>query len=285
MKVKFIVILLLFFSFSCARKETRPPERVFSVTVIEPEKKDLSLFSYFTGVIRAKEEVKVYPRVEGKIDQKLIAKGDSVEKGQLLFTIDRDIVGYRFEKARVDSPISGRVGLVYVDTGQQVGPQLPLALVQNDSIVKAKVWAGERDYPLLKKGQVVYLKVGSYPGRYFEGKVSEVSPFFDSETHTALIKIEVANPERELKPGMFAEVKIKVAFLEQVLTILFDSILEDDQGEYVYLLEQGRAKKRYLETGLSSGEYLEVISGLSKGEKIIYRGKEFVEEGMAVKAQ
>lgn len=284
MKVKILFLLLLVFSFSCARQENGPGSSGVAVSSIRPEIKDLAAFTYFTGVARADQEVKVYPRVEGKIYEKLVRKGDSIEKGQILFTIDRDIIGHRFEKARVDSPISGRVGMIYVNLGDRVGPQEVLALVQSDSVIEVQIWVGERDYPLIREGQPAYFRVNAYPNQTFEGKVSEVSPFFDLNTHTALVKVRVDNSDGKIKPGMFTEIKIEVESRPGVLAILFDSVLEDTQGEYVYLVKEAKAKKRYIETGLLSGNYLEVISGLEEEAEIVYRGKEFLEDGLRIKA-
>lgn len=285
MKIKLLFLLLFIFFFSCARESPESQPRPFTVSAIEVEKRDIFLFTHFTGVVRAKEEVKVYPRVEGKIYQKLVRKADIVDKGQLLFTVDRDVVGYRFEKARVESPIAGRVSMIYVDTGENVRPDIPLALVQNDSVVRVRIWAGERDYTRISQGQTVYLEVGAYPGQSFQGKVSEVSPFFDPLTHTALVEVEVDNSDARLKPGMLSEVKIEVDTRPQVLTVLFDAVMEDDQGTYVYLVKEERAGKKYIETGLRSGEYLEVVSGLEESDKIVYRGKEFLEEGSRIRVK
>jgi multidrug efflux pump subunit AcrA (membrane-fusion protein) len=282
-KIKLLFLLLILVSLSCAREEPEVVSRPITISAITVQRRDLSAFIYFTGIIRAQEEVKVYPRVEGKVYQKLVRKGDIVEKDQVLFTIDRDVVGYKFEKARVESPIWGRVSMVYVDTGDRVQPAIPLVLIQNDSVVKIRIWAGEKDYPRISEGQKASLEVAAYPQEEFEGEVSEVSPFFDPATHTALTEIEVANPDGRLKPGMFAGVRIEVDARKEVLTVLFDSVLKDSAGEYVYVIEDNHAHKRYVKTGLRAKNFLEIISGFEEKEVIAYRGKEFLEDGSRVK--
>lgn len=284
MKIKLLLTIFLFFLVSCDSEEAKEETRAFTVTAITPEVRDLSEQIYFIGTLRAKEEVKVYSRVEGKIYDKLIRKGDEVEKDETLFTIDRDAVGYRFEKAKVEAPITGKVSLVYVDVGDRITPQEPVALLQNDLTVKAEIGVGAKDYPRIAENQRAYLRVPSYRQDDFEGVVSEVSPFFDSATHTALVEIEVDNKHGRLKPGMFCEIRIEVDRKEQALTVLFDAVLRDDEGEYVYILEDGRAEKRHIRTGLKDGTHLEVVSGIEKDEKIAYRGKEFLEDNAIVKA-
>lgn len=282
MKNKLMIFLLFIFFLSCAKKEKEVVS--FPVGVVKVEKKDLSKYLYFTGELKAQDEVEVYARVTGKIYEKLVKKGDSIKKDEVLFTIDRDEVGYKFEKAKVESPINGKVSMVYVDIGDSVSVNKPLALVQDDSVVKVRIWVGENDYAWIKEGNLSYLKVLTYPDEEFQGIVKEISPFFDPITHTALVEVEVINSEGKLKPGMFTEVKIEVDKKKAVLSIPFDSILKDEYGEYVYVVENDTAFKKYIQIGLKTDYYLEVISGLKDNDLVVHTGEEFLKNNFKVKA-
>lgn len=284
MRIKWLVaVLIVFFSFSCAREEPQQDRRAFTVSAFDVQKRDLREFIDFTSTLKAREEVKVYSRVGGIVYEKLVRSGEKVEKDQVLFTIDRDVVGYKFEKALAESPISGKVSMVYIDTGDRISTQTELAMVQNDEVVKARIWVGGRDYPRIELEQHAYLKVPSYRERVFKGRVLEVSPFFDPGTHTALVEVEFDNPLGLLKPGMFAEISIEVDRRPDAVSILFDSVMKDEGEEYVYVVNNDRAEKRYVETGLRVNEYAEIVSGLAEGEQIIYRGKEFIEDGSKIR--
>lgn len=284
MRIKRLLPVILVFLASCAPEAPDIEERAFSIGAVEPLEEDLAAFSYYTGTIRAREEVKVYPRVEGKIHERLVRKGEEVARDEVLFTIDRDVIGHRFEIARVEAPISGKISMIYVDPGDTVHVQTPLALMQNDSTVKVRVWVGGKEYPRIKVGQTAYLSVSAWPDKEFEGEVSEVSPFFDPATHTALVELELDNPEGKLKPGMFTQLRIRTALSKGAVTVPFDAVLSDEEGDFVYVVTEGRAEKKRVETGLRQGERLEIKDGLEGTETIIYQGKEFIEQGAKVRA-
>lgn len=261
------------------KKQVKAP---FPVTVFKVTKRNLTKYLYFTGVTKAIKEVEVYPKVTGKIYQQVVKSGDRIAKGQILFTIDRDVTGYKFEKAKVTSPIAGRVSLIYSDVGDYVTPKTPLALIQDDSKVIARIWVGGVDYPWIKEGERAFVITGDKNVK-FEGKVKEISPFFDPVTHTALVEIEIDNPKGEIKPGMFAEVMIVVAQRDNVLAVPFDAILKDEGGDFVYVVKNGVAYKRYLKIGLRSSYYFEVTQGLKENELVVHLGEEFLKDSVPVK--
>jgi len=86
-------------------------------------------------ILRQKTKAIIYPKVSGKIIEKLKNEGDSVVKGDVIAYIDRDEVGFKFEKAPVESPMNGIIGRVYVDIGTQVSTQTAVALaVRMDNV-------------------------------------------------------------------------------------------------------------------------------------------------------
>lgn len=282
MKLRFLVVIIILFNLSCAREKKQSQREAFAVGVIKARKQDISRYLYFTGILKARDEVEVYPRVTGKIYEKLVKKGDFVNKDTVLFTIDRDVVGYKFEKAKVESPISGKVSMIYVDIGDQVSPNTPVALIQDDSEMKVRIWVGEKEYPFIKVGEKAAVRVSSFDEE-FEGVVREVSPYFDPATHTALVEIVIPNKEDKLKSGMFCEAKVEVASRKDVLVLPFDCILEDENGRYVYVVENNIARKRYIKTGLEAENLIEVLEGIKEGELIVHSGEQFLKEGTEVK--
>jgi cobalt-zinc-cadmium efflux system membrane fusion protein len=142
---------------------------------------------------------------------------------------------------------------------------------------------GEKEYLSIREGERAILKVASYPEEEFYGEVKEVSPFFDPRTHSALVEVEILNQEGKLKPGMFGELKIEVAKKDNVLVQPFDSILKDEKGEYVYLVEGNLAKKRYIQTGLRAQSYLEVTAGIEENALVVRTGEEFLKDNSLVK--
>lgn len=285
---KFIVILMLSIALifgGCQKKdlETKKGPQITPVKAIRVELGDLDETLEYIGNIKAKDEVIVYPKVSGKIIEKVKQDGNPIDKGEVIAYIDRDEVGLRFENAPVESPLAGIVGRLYVDIGSNVTPEIPVALVVNMDIVKVKINIVERDLPRIKLAQAVYVKVDAYPELAFEGKIEKISPVVDLLSRTALVEVAIANSDHRLKPGMFARIKILIRKKENVLVIPRDAIIKEDSSNYVFLVNSdNKAHRQKIEIGLHENNKFEVISGLNQGEIVVTMGNTLLNEGDAV---
>ncbi|MBU3958366.1 MAG: efflux RND transporter periplasmic adaptor subunit [Candidatus Omnitrophica bacterium] len=285
---KFIVILMLSIALifgGCQKKdlETKKGPQITPVKAIRVELGGLDETLEYIGNIKAKDEVIVYPKVSGKIIEKVKQDGNPIDKGEVIAYIDRDEVGLRFENAPVESPLAGIVGRLYVDIGSNVTPEIPVALVVNMDIVKVKINIVERDLPRIKLAQAVYVKVDAYPELAFEGKIEKISPVVDLLSRTALVEVAIANSDHRLKPGMFARIKILIRKKENVLVIPRDAIIKEDSSNYVFLVNSdNKAHRQKIEIGLHENNKFEVISGLNQGEIVVTMGNTLLNEGDAV---
>src|SRR3989338_934471 len=126
----FIAALFLILIFGCGRKADKGngPE-VIPVKASRARLEALSEALEYIGDIKAKDEAVIYPRVSGKVIEKVKEDNSPIKKGEEIVYLDRDEVGLKFEKAPVESTLTGVVGRVYVDIGQNVTIQTPIALV------------------------------------------------------------------------------------------------------------------------------------------------------------
>ncbi|MFH1970650.1 MAG: hypothetical protein ABIJ53_10075, partial [Verrucomicrobiota bacterium] len=108
--------------------KTAVDERI-PVRLQRVEQRSLKRTLDYAGNIRAREEALVYPKVPGKIMEKVHEEGARVVKGEVIAYIDRDEVGFDYQKAPVESPLAGFIGRVYVDRGSSVTVQTPVAMV------------------------------------------------------------------------------------------------------------------------------------------------------------
>ncbi|MBU2222099.1 MAG: HlyD family efflux transporter periplasmic adaptor subunit, partial [Candidatus Omnitrophica bacterium] len=161
--LSFLLPALLFFLVlsGCFKKEEIKvnPVQPIPVKVIKSELKDLNKVLEYVGDIKAQDEVMIYPKVTGKIIEKLKDEGVVVNKAEAIVYIDRDEVGLKFNKAPVESPIAGLVGRVYVDIGSNVSPQTPIALVVNMDKVKISLDIPEKYIPSVYLGQDALINV------------------------------------------------------------------------------------------------------------------------------
>ena len=217
--------------------------------------------------------------------------------------------GYEAAKARVESikanlslaekqlkdsyitaPFSGIIEKKFVDEGEMItGSSMmkssPIySLIKVDK-VKIIGEVAENDFPFLKTGMKVLIKVDAYPEKLFEGKVTSISPSIDPLSRTGKVKVEIDNPQYKLKPGMFARMKIIVKERKNTLVINEKSIFKENSKFFVWVVKNGKVWKRYVEKGIEEGGKVEILKGLEEGEDVVIEGGIGLKEGMEVEVR
>lgn len=238
----------------------------------------------YAGNIRAREEAMVYPKVAGKIIEKLREEGVRVAKGDVIAYIDRDEVGFTYEKAPVESPLAGFVGRFYTDRGTSVTPQTPIALVVDIEAVELALDVPEKFMAQVKLGQSAELSVDAWPEESFTGRVTKISPVVDLDTRTAPVEITLPNPDYRLKPGMFARVQLALEERANVPVVIKEAVLGREADTYVYLARDGVAQLRHVRLGLREGARYEVTEGLAPGDWVVIMGQQRLKDGARLNA-
>jgi RND family efflux transporter MFP subunit len=137
----------------------------------------------------------------------------------------------------------------------------------------------EKYLPKIKKGQDVKVTFDILPGVEMEGKVNFISPSLGGTSRTADIEIIIKNKDRILKPGMNANVQISQYSNNDAVVIDQDLIIDYGEEQFVFVLDGDVAKKRIIKLDGREGNKVQVTSGLSAGEKLIYEGFQSVKDG------
>lgn len=281
-----LILFLCFLPMGCAKPESKNIEEQKKVSVpvrvMKIELKSIQNYLDYVGDVKAEDEALVYPKVNGKIIEKLKSEGDLVNKGDVIAFIDRDEVGFKFEKAPVESPITGVVGRVNVDIGTSVTPSTAIALLVNMKNMKIDLDVPEKYLSAISIGQSAEVMVQAYAHEIFAGKVSRISPVLDIDTRTAPIEIVIANPDFRLKSGMFAEVKLVINEHKNVPVIRKEAILGRSPSESVYVIKNNIAHLQHIKVGMRQGAYCEVVEGLKDGDLVVVMGQQILSEGDSV---
>jgi membrane fusion protein, multidrug efflux system len=267
----------LFLSVLSGCQDKIEKQQVQEIIPVKVEKIVLSDFNEvieYVGNIKAQDEAVVYPKVSGKVSEKLKEDGAVVKKGEAVAYIDRDEVGLKFERAPVESPLSGIVGRFYADIGQNVGPQTSIALVVNMEKIKIDLDVPEKHLSRVLLGQEALIAVDAYPEEEFLGKVTKISPIVDLSTRAAPIQITVDNQAGKLKSGMFARVRLIVQQHKDVPVILKEAVLGKVPTLYVYVVENQKAVLRNIVLGIRQGAYFEVLKGIKAGDMVVIMGQQ-----------
>lgn len=183
----------------------------------------------------------------------------------------------------IRSSISGVVVNRNVEVGQSVSPGVQVLRILDQTTLKADIELPEKDFGQIKPGISAVIKADAFPGQEFPGKVTIINPMVDPGVRTFRVRIEAENPDGKLVDGMF----IRVEFLsgrKNVLSIPRDALqrLPGSGTYYVFVVDQGKALKRIVITGLIDDLYVEIKDGLVKGEKVVISGTGRLRSGMQV---
>lgn len=288
---KIIIGLLVFFIASafmtgCGKKRfAKEKQDAIPVKVMEVRNRNLYRALEYVGNIKGVDEATVYPKVSGKIIEKVKEEGSPVNKGDPILYIDRDEIGLKFEKAPVESPLTGILGRVYVDIGSNVKPETPVALVSNMAVPQIKLNIPERYLPQVSLGANALISIDAHPDKEFTGKVTEISPVVDLETRSAPVEITIDDTEHLLQSGMFAKVKLIIEEHKNVPTILKEAIMGKVPDTYVYLVENKKAILRKITPGIREGALVEVFEGLKEGDRVVIMGQQKLRDGLPVEPE
>jgi membrane fusion protein (multidrug efflux system) len=276
LRVTAAMLTILFFITGCQNRQAQKKEepQVIPVKAMKVRLQELDETIDYVGDIKAQDEAIVYPKVSGKITKKVKVDGELVTKGEAIAYIDRDEVGLKFEKAPVESPISGVVGRVYVDIGQNVTTQTPIALVVDIAKFKINLDIPEKYLSKVSLGQEAKIIVDAYPQEVFIGKVTKISPVVNLENRAAPIEITLDNPDQRLNSGMFARVSLIIEKHPSALVILKEAIMGKVPDTYVYLIENNKAVAKKITLGIHSGPYYEVQEGIKERDLVVIVGQQ-----------
>jgi len=181
------------------------------------------------------------------------------------------------------APIAGIVIQRQVGLGQNVvsaaaGGTTPAYTIGNLSKVWAVANVREADASRIRLGQSVEVTVPAYPGRVFSARLTWISSTIDPTTHRLPVRAEVENRDLMLKPMMFAGIRIIMGKKAMGVGVPQGAIIYEGSDAHVWIArDDGTVASRRIRIGRSSGEMVEVTSGLSAGERVVTSGALFID--------
>jgi membrane fusion protein (multidrug efflux system) len=190
----------------------------------------------------------------------------------------------------IRAPFAGSISIRNLDAGAFVSGSTGststlsrgILVLQDITTVRVLVDVVEKDVPLVKIGQPAELRADAYPGRVFTGQVTRVVQALNPSTRTMTVEVDIPNPDRALKGGMFARVELVVGTHANALQIPIDAVTRLETDQYVYAVQDGKARKTPVVLGIQSDGLIEIVKGLTGTEPIIVSGKDLVTDGVKV---
>ena len=187
------------------------------------------------------------------------------------------------ENTQLLSPISGIVTARNYDDGDLYAGANPVLVVEQISPVKLVVNVSENNFPKVKKGDKVIVKLDVYGNEEFEGRVDLVYPTIDAATRTFPVEVKVANANQRIRPGMFARVTMNFGTADHVVVPDMAVVKQPGSGDrYVYVYENGKVSFNKVELGRRMDAEYELISGVGNNAQVVVAGQKALLNGMEV---
>jgi membrane fusion protein, multidrug efflux system len=180
------------------------------------------------------------------------------------------------------SPVNGVIANKAVTVGQVVSPGTTLLMVEQIDQVYVVVNIEQKDIVTAKLGIAVNVTVDAYPEESFAGTVAVINPVAGSESRMFRVKIKVDNAGQLLKPGMFAQAALTSGQVKSVLAIPRAAMMTQKGLHYVYIVENGQAKKILVETGDLIGDLIEIKAGLNEEMAVVIDNLDKIKDGDAL---
>jgi cobalt-zinc-cadmium efflux system membrane fusion protein len=172
----------------------------------------------------------------------------------------------------LNSPIDGIVVERNATVGASVGTDANVFKIIDLSRVWIDANVFEKDLQQVRPGQEVKLTVPAFPGSTFSGRVIFINSVVDPDTRTVKVRTEVPNPDGRLKPDMFANVQIITALNRTAISIPQSAVLTDEGKSIVFVADGNDYKKRQVQAGIQSNDRVEIVDGLTAGDKVVVKG-------------
>jgi RND family efflux transporter MFP subunit len=248
---------------------------------VDDEIKEATLLNAEANFEKAKKDLERYEELfkEGSITEV------QLEVARLTYkqTESQYIIASRqLRDTRIVAPFSGVITGKLIDLGTVVSNATPIATLVNIAIVKIKVNVPEKDVFKIKVGDVADISTEVYPEEKFSGKIININSKGD-ESHTFPVEIQLPNNNvNPLKAGMFVNVNFGTVEKGESIVIPRIALVGSVKNPQVYVIENNIARLRDIIAGISMGEKLEVLNGLSIGEVVVTNGQINLKDSVSV---
>jgi len=256
----------------------------------QAELRDLSELVDTTGVVEPENRVEIQPSSSGRIEEILAEEGDRIKAGQVLALMsssDRVAIldaaraagddQYKqwqetYKPIKVISPINGTLILKNIVEGQTVGASTVLFAISDKLIVSASL--DESDIGKIKMGQRATIVLDSYPDKPVKGTVFKILDEGTTKNNvvTYTVKLRLDRVPEFFRSQMTANIKVRISERRNVLLIPAAAVVTDKNGDTAVIrsVENGAPVYARVETGQNEGDQVEIVSGLSDGDTVLY---------------
>src|SRR5215212_9289234 len=185
--------------------------------------------------------------------------------------------------AVIPAPIDGFVTERVADVGEYVSPQQKVVTIVRINPLRIRIDIPEQAIPEVKLGQSVSITTSAWPDKNFAGRVARIAPNVSATSRTLTVEAEIDNSGNALKPGQFATVRILQERVEPAVLIPARAVRNEAGVNRVYVIKNGHAEQRLVQTGQTEGDMIEVKNGVAADEQVATSNVEQLTDGITIK--
>lgn len=182
----------------------------------------------------------------------------------------------------IRAPFAGVVTERYVDVGEYLRSDSRVVTLVSVDPLRLELSVPEADAGKVQQGANVSFKVASYPARVFSGTVRYLSGAIRNTTRDLAVEAVVPNPDKALKPGMFAQVDLKTG-IRKLPAVPKAALFERSGAQHAFFVVDGRLQERVLATGEQVGDAVSVSKGAKLGEQVALGDPKTLSNGQRVR--
>ena len=202
---------------------------------------------------------------------------------------NRERVQALFNYTKITAPFEGVVTRRYADTGAMLAAgttseqqALPLVKLSQNGLLRLDIPVPEADVPGVRLGKKVSVEVQAL-SKAFEGTVARFADKVDDATRTMITEVDVSNPQLEIVPGMYAYVSFPVMEKKDVLAVPIQAVSREGNKAIAYRVNsENRVEVRPVTVGIETRSQIEVLSGLSEGDRVVVGNTSQLRQGQIV---
>lgn len=203
----------------------------------------------------------------------------NVANAQAQLALARKSLSY----AVIPAPIDGFVNERTADLGEYVSPQQKVVTIVRTNPLRIRIDVPEQAISEVKVGQSVSITTSAWPDKNFAGRIARIAPNISATSRTLNVEAEIDNSSNALKPGQFATVRILQERAEPAVLIPLRAVVNDAGVNRVYVIKNGHAEQRLVQTGQADGDLIEIRNGIAADEQVATSNIEQLTDGIAVK--
>jgi membrane fusion protein (multidrug efflux system) len=226
-----------------------------------------------------------FQRVSNLFDRKFVS-GSARDEAASQLEVARAGVALaeaRFERTRLRAPFAGVVGIRNVSVGDYVKEGADLVNLEAISTLKVDFRLPDAYIDRIRPGQTLDVTSDALPEKRFGATVDAIDPLVDAQGRAVLLRARLDNAGNVLRPGMFVRVRLILAERKSVPVVPEEAVVPTGKGQFVFVIEEGKARRAEVTLGVRRGTRVEVLDGVVAGDRVVTAGQLKLRDGASVR--